>query len=288
MLSLRTWCRFAHLLSNSRQNSTPMSWWNTDLPGFEYESTLKRSPLYPWATRKMLPNKRHLQRTLENESQSQSSISLIPKLRWKDGTSGIKKIMGCTNDHVDMYLLNTRKWDFGEMVLELFQHIFAKFLLLFVALPHLVCPILPAILWARSLPEPDASKFMVSLSISLSQHLKGVILLINLDSTFSRSSSLFRVPPHFFSQTILVLLSTQIHNSFTQFPDSALENNQQSLVGHSSQKLDSFIPSFSRRGIFIPDLNIIVTIGDEQSTFKRTPFAFPPSSIRTCCSHRLV
>ncbi len=129
---------------------------------------------------------------------------------------------------------------------------------------------------------------MVSLSISLSRHLKGVILLINLDSTFSRSSSRFRVPPHFFSQTILVLLSTQIHNSFTQLLDSVLENNQQSLVGHSFQKLDSFIPSFSHRGIFIPDLNIIVTIGDEQSTFKRTPFAFLPSSIGTCCSHRLV
>jgi ethanolamine utilization protein EutQ (cupin superfamily) len=50
----------------------------------------------------MLPNKSQLQRKLENESQSQSSISLIPELRWKDGTGGIKKIMGCTNDHVDM------------------------------------------------------------------------------------------------------------------------------------------------------------------------------------------
>jgi hypothetical protein len=34
----------------------------------------------------------------------------------------------------------------GLVVLELFQDIFAKFLLLFVALPHLVCPIPPAIL----------------------------------------------------------------------------------------------------------------------------------------------
>jgi hypothetical protein len=72
------------------------------LAKFEYKCTLKRSPLYPRATRKMFPNKSHLQRKLENESQSQSSISLIPELRWKDGTGGIKKIMGCTNDHVDM------------------------------------------------------------------------------------------------------------------------------------------------------------------------------------------
>ncbi len=32
MLSLRTCCRSALLLSNSKQNSTPLNWWNTNLP----------------------------------------------------------------------------------------------------------------------------------------------------------------------------------------------------------------------------------------------------------------
>jgi hypothetical protein len=35
-------------------------------------------------------------------------------------------------------------------------------------------------------------------------------------------------------------------------------------------------------------LDIIATIGDAQSTFKRTHFALPPSSNGTCCSHRFI
>jgi len=101
-----------------------------------------------------------------------------------------------------------------------------------------------------------------------------MLLLINLNSTSCCSSSLSSPPQFFSSSSSLPKYTTLSPNSptlpSTQFPNSSLENNQQSLVGHSSQKLDSFILDLQS----IYDSFLLQTKGALFKTVDYLPFHF--------------